>query len=110
MKQLRERILLSLLVLISICGYVTSCTHENEVLPPPSTSTPDIKRGDGVFLPGNMTVGDTSSWKFDQAHSSVLWSANYLGALISLQEGLTNLVSAAFPRHKKNNTRLQVSH
>ena len=35
---------------------------------------------DGVFLPGNLTPGDTSSWKFDQAHSSVLWSANYLGA------------------------------
>ncbi len=50
------------------------------VLPPPSTSTPDINRGNGVFLPGNLTPGDTSSWKFDQAHSSVLWSANYLGA------------------------------
>src|SRR5580765_5080708 len=80
MKLLRERILLTLLVLISIGGYVVSCTHENQTLPPPSTSTPDIKRGNGVFLPGNLTAGDTSSWKFDQAHSSVLWSANYLGA------------------------------
>ena len=59
---------------------MVSCTHENQVLPPPSTSTPDITRGTGVFLPGNLTPGDTSSWKFDQAHSSVLWSANYLGA------------------------------
>ena len=80
MKLLNEKIILALLLLVSIGGYITSCTHENEVLPPPSTSTPDIKRGDGVFLPGNLTVGDTSSWKFDQAHSSVLWSANYVGA------------------------------
>jgi len=80
MKLLNEKILLSLLVLISIGGYVTSCTHENVVPPPPATNTPDITRGNGVFLPGNMTAGDTSQWKFDQAHSSVLWSANYVGA------------------------------
>jgi hypothetical protein len=80
MKLLNERLLLISLLIISISGYVISCTHENAVLPPPSTSTPDIKRGDAVFLPGNLTAGDTSSWKFDQAHSSVLWSANYLGA------------------------------
>jgi hypothetical protein len=80
MKLLREKVLLSLLVLISIGGYITSCTHENMVLPPPATGTPDINRGNGVFLPGNLTPGDTSSWKFDQVHSSVLWSANYLGA------------------------------
>ncbi len=80
MKLLSEKVLLSLLVLISIGGYITSCTHENMVLPPPATGTPDINRGNGVFLPGNLTPGDTSSWKFDQVHSSVLWSANYLGA------------------------------
>jgi hypothetical protein len=80
MKVHGEKILLALVVLISIVGYITSCTHENMVLPPPATSTPDITRGNGVFLPGNLTPGDTSSWKFDQAHSSVLWSANYLGA------------------------------
>jgi polyisoprenoid-binding protein YceI len=80
MKLLSEKILITLLVLMSIGGYIVSCTHENAVLPPPSTSTPDIKRGNGVFLPGNLTAGDTSSWKFDKAHSSTLWSANYLGA------------------------------
>jgi polyisoprenoid-binding protein YceI len=80
MKLLSEKILLASLLIISIGGYVVSCTHENQTLPPPSTTTPDIKRGNGVFLPGNLTPGDTSSWKFDQAHSSVLWSANYLGA------------------------------
>jgi len=80
MRKYIERILIALLFLVSIGGYVTSCTHENQTLPPPSTSTPDINRCNGVFLPGNLTPGDTSSWKFDQAHSSVLWSANYLGA------------------------------
>jgi polyisoprenoid-binding protein YceI len=80
MKLLSEKLLITLLVLVSIGGYIVSCTHENQTLPPPSTSTPDIKRGEGVFLPGNLTPGDTSSWKFDQAHSSALWSANYLGS------------------------------
>jgi polyisoprenoid-binding protein YceI len=80
MKLFSEKLLVTLLVLVSIGGYIVSCTHENQTLPPPSTSTPDIKRGEGVFLPGNLTPGDTSSWKFDQAHSSTLWSANYLGA------------------------------
>jgi hypothetical protein len=80
MKLLTEKLLLVSLLLISIGGYVVCCTPENMTLPPPSTSTPDINRGSGVFLPGNLTPGDTSSWKFDQAHSSVLWSANYLGA------------------------------
>ena len=80
MKLLNEKAILILLVIVSIGGYIVSCTHENAVLPPPSTSTPDINRGNGVFLPGNLTAGDTSQWKFDQAHSSVLWSANYLGS------------------------------
>jgi polyisoprenoid-binding protein YceI len=80
MKLFSEKFLITLLVIISIGGYIVSCTHENQTLPPPSTGTPDITRGNGVFLPGNLTPGDTSSWKFDQAHSSVLWSANYLGA------------------------------
>lgn len=80
MKQRNEKILLALLVIISITGYISSCTHENQVMPPPAKDTPVINRGDGVFLPGNMTVGDTTNWKFDQVHSSVLWSGNFLGA------------------------------
>ncbi len=80
MKQHSEKTILVLLVIISIVGYISGCTHENAVLPPPSTGTPVIDRGNGVFLPGNLTIGDTSQWKLDQAHCSVLWSANYLGA------------------------------
>ncbi len=80
MKPHIEKLLLAFLVIISIVGYISGCTHENAVLPPPSTGTPDINRGNGVFLPGNLTIGDTSQWKLDQAHSSALWSSNYLGA------------------------------
>ena len=80
MRKHSDKILLALFFLLSIGGYITSCTHENMVLPPPATNTPVINRSDGVFLPGTMTAGDTSQWKFDQVHSSVLWSANYLGA------------------------------
>jgi hypothetical protein len=37
-------------------------------------------RGSNVHLPGNLTVGNTNEWKMDKAHSSVLWSTNYVGA------------------------------
>jgi len=80
MKLHSDKILLTLLAFVSICGYIVSCTHENMVLPPPATNTPVIVRGNGVFLPGTLTAGDTTQWKLDQVHSSVLWSGNYLEA------------------------------
>jgi hypothetical protein len=78
MKLLSNKILLLFLVFISIYGYIASCTHKDMVAPPPSSTTPVITRGTGIFLPGTLTVGDTTQWKFDQVHSSVLWSGNYL--------------------------------
>ena len=69
-----------LLILISGYGYIASCTHDNELPPPPSVTVPVITRGTNVHLPGNMTVGNTNEWKFDKAHSSALWSTNYVGA------------------------------
>ena len=80
MKLQNDKILLTLLVFVSICGYIVSCTHQNIELPPPATNTPVIVRGTGVFHPGTLTAGDTTQWKFDQVHSSVLWSGNYLEA------------------------------
>jgi hypothetical protein len=78
MKLLSNKILLLFLIFVSIYGYIVSCTHKDEVLPAQSTGTVTITRGNGVFLPGTETKGDTTQWKMDQVHSSVLWSGNYL--------------------------------
>ena len=69
-----------LLIIISGLGYVVSCTHGNLPPPPPATNNPVIVRGNDILLPGNMSPSDTSEWKMDKQHSSVLWSTNYVGA------------------------------
>ena len=79
MRILSNKIIFFLLFFFSMYGYIESCTHKDVVLPDESTGTPVINRGNGVFLPGSETPGDTSQWKMDQVHSSVLWSGNYLG-------------------------------
>ena len=81
MKLLSNKLLLVLLVLISGYGYIASCTHKDEfLLPAPATIGVVITRGNNVHLPGNMVAGDSTQWKLDKAHSSVLWSTNYVGA------------------------------
>jgi polyisoprenoid-binding protein YceI len=80
MKLLSNKSLLAILLLISGYGYIISCTHDNELPPPPaSNGGPVITRGTNVHLPGTVT-GDTTQWKFDKSHSSVLWETNYVGA------------------------------
>lgn len=85
MKSISNKLILVAIILISGYGYIASCTHKDLLLPPPASTTPVIDRGNSVFLPGTLTPGDTSQWKFDQVHSSVLWSGNYLeqGALLT---------------------------
>jgi hypothetical protein len=81
MKLFSNKTLLAMLLLLSGYGYITSCTHDNEILLPLQASTkPVITRGAHVFLPGSMVAGDTSQWKLDKAHCSVLWQTNYVGA------------------------------
>ena len=80
MKLFSNNTLLVILVLISGYGYVVSCTHENLVPPPPATTTPVIVHGTDIMSPGDMTKGDTTEWKLDKVHSSVLWSGAYIGA------------------------------
>lgn len=80
MKLLSNKTLLVLLILVSGYGYIVSCTRENVIPPPPASTGPVINRGTNVHLPGEMTAGNTNEWKFDKAHSSVLWQTNYVGA------------------------------
>jgi len=84
MKLFSNNTLLIILVIASGLGYIVSCTHDNELPPPPASNTAVINRGNNVHLPGDLTTGDTSEWKMDKAHSSVLWSTNYVGAAGSL--------------------------
>ena len=80
MKLLSNKTLMIFLILFSSFGYIASCTRENELPPPPASIGPKITRGTNVHLPGNMTTGTATEWKFDKAHSSTLWSTNYVGA------------------------------
>jgi len=80
-----KTLLLIAIILISGYGYMASCTHKDLIMPEQATGTVTINRGSGIFLPGTETIGDTSQWKLDQVHSSVLWSGDYLetGALLT---------------------------
>lgn len=80
MKTLTNKGLLILMVFFSGFGYITSCTHENDALPEPATTTVVVNRGSAVLLPGNLTVGNKAEWKLDKAHSNVMWETNYVGA------------------------------
>jgi polyisoprenoid-binding protein YceI len=80
MKLLNNKTFLALLVLLSAIGYIASCTHDNELPPPPASTSIKFTAGADVFLPGNMTAGNAAEWKLDKAHCSVLWSTNYVGA------------------------------
>jgi len=80
MKLLSNKSFLALLVLITGYGYFISCTHENMTPPAAASTAVVINRGSHVFLPGVMLVGDTSQWKLDKVHCSVLWQGNYVGA------------------------------
>jgi polyisoprenoid-binding protein YceI len=81
MKQFRNKTLLALLVLISGYGYIISCTRNDSLIVPLQLTKPFVaSRGTNVHLPGNMTAGTATEWKMDKAHSSVLWSTNYVGA------------------------------
>lgn len=107
MKLFSNKSLLALLLILSSIGYITSCTHENEVLPAPASGTVVINRGNAVLLPGNMVSGDTTQWKLDKVHSSVLWQTNYMGAAGLLtgrfnQFGIHNVTDAEMQNYVTN--------
>ena len=80
MKKLSNKALLLILVLLSGYGYITSCSHKNEAVPEPATKTVAITRGTDILSPGALTKGNAAEFKLDKAHSSVMWSTNYVGA------------------------------
>jgi len=80
MKLISNKTLMVLLILASGYGYIASCTHDDIVPPAQANPTPVITRGEEVLLPGTMTPGDSTQWKLDKVHSSVLWSTAYVGA------------------------------
>jgi len=81
MKLLNNKSLLALIALVSILGYIASCTRSDSLIVPLQISKPfTASRGTNVLLPGTMTAGDTTQWKLDKVHSSTLWSTNYVGA------------------------------
>jgi polyisoprenoid-binding protein YceI len=99
MKRRGNTIWLVVLLLLSGYGYIISCTHDNELPPPPVTTGTKYTPGTGEFIPGNMTAGNASEWKLDKSHSSVLWQTNYVGASGLLtgrfnQFGLHDVVAA----------------
>ena len=67
MKLITNKLLLITLVIISISGYIVSCTKDDNLIVPIQTSKPVIiEHGDAVLLPGNMTAGNSNEWKFDK--------------------------------------------
>ena len=80
MKLFSNKSLMILLVIMSGFGYVVSCTHDDSFPPPPASTGVVITRGTNIHLPGSLTAGNVNEWKMDKAHSSVLWSTNYVGA------------------------------
>ena len=79
MKLLNNKSLLALVALVSILGYIVSCTRSDSLIVPLQISKPfSANRGSNIHLPG--ATGDTTKWKLDKAHSSTLWSTNYVGA------------------------------
>ena len=91
MKLFNNKTLLVVLLLLSSYGYVASCKRENDLLPPPASTTPVIARGTAVLTPGNMTVANPLEWKLDKVHSSALWSTSYMVPPVYLFVVLTNL-------------------
>jgi polyisoprenoid-binding protein YceI len=105
MKLLNNKTLLLIaLILISGYGYIASCTHKDLIMPDQSTGSVTIHRSNDILLPGTETIGDTSQWKLDQVHCSVLWSGDYLqtGALLTGRFnmfGLNSLQGSAKQRY-----------
>ena len=81
MKLFNKKTLMLCLILISGAVYIVGCTHKNEPVPAHASTGIIVNRGSHVHIPG-LTVGDTTTWRFDKVHSNVMWSTpfNAVGA------------------------------
>jgi len=73
--KLSNRFLLILAVVLSGVIYIFSCTRKDQII----ETTVKITRGNEVLLP-QLITGDTTKFKLDKVHSSVLWQGSYNGA------------------------------
>ncbi len=81
MKLVKNKYFWVVAILLSGYAYIASCTRQDSLLVPLQITEPfSPTRGTNIHLPGNMTTGNTSEWKLDKVHSSVLWSTSYVGA------------------------------
>lgn len=81
MKLVKNSYFWILVLLLGGYVYMVSCTRSDSLLVPIQTTKPFApSRGTNIHLPGSMTTGNTSEWKFDKVHSSVLWNTTYVGA------------------------------
>lgn len=58
-------------------GVIIACRHDDQII---ESANAKYTRGTDVLLPGAMTAGNVNEWKFDKAHSSVIWQSDYMGA------------------------------
>lgn len=80
MKVLNNKILLSVVLLITVLGYAVSCTHKDVEVPAVASNAIVIIRGTDVVKAGIVGNGDSTTWKLDKVHSNVMWETNYMGA------------------------------
>ena len=103
MKVLNSKLLLGILMMVSIMGYVASCTHKDIDVPKAASNAIVIVRGTDILKPGIVGNGDTTTWKLDKVHSNVMWETNYMGAAGVLSGRFNQFGMASLPDAKMIN-------
>jgi polyisoprenoid-binding protein YceI len=77
MRSFTKATVLIITAYVSSILFFVSCRHDNEII---ESSAVKVTRGTEVLLPGSLTTGNPNEWKFDKAHSNVMWQTDFLGA------------------------------
>lgn len=85
---------------ISIVGYISSCTHDDEIFSPSGAA--NIQRGTDV-----ITFSD--GWTNDKSHSNVMWETAYMGsaAMLSGRFNMFGVKSFSFDESNPANTNFE---